>query len=340
MIDAKELKHSLAGKWDFIAFNLAPSITPAIEKKGRHIACPVHGGKDGFRVYKDFSETGGGVCNTCGTFSDGISLIQWLTGWKFKEVLKALNDYQSVNNQSVSYLRSKPRAEVKPNLKQKQSIDEVLRKASSLKGVVKDYLEHRGLSLLHSEPPKDLLSIDSLLYWEDKKKVGYFPAMIGVVRSLSGEVITLHRTYLNDAGYKANVSAPKKLMPPALSGACAGAAIHLYQPTERLAITEGIETALAVHLSTGLPVWAAISATMMEKVEIPISVKDVYIMADKDKSGVGVRSAFKLAKRLSQSHVVRVVTPDQEIPKGAKSIDWLDVYQLETGFNAVSGGRL
>ena len=47
-------------------------------------------------------------------------------------------------------------------------------------------------------------------------------------------------------------------------GALRGAAVRLYEATDRLAITEGIENALAVRLATGWPTWAATSATLLE----------------------------------------------------------------------------
>tara|TARA_R110001599_G_C12275986_1_gene662391 strand:- start:14123 stop:15145 length:1023 start_codon:yes stop_codon:yes gene_type:complete len=340
MTDIKLLKQRLAGKWGSIVLNIEPNMAPAIEKKGKHTPCLIHGGKDGFRVMPDFFETGGGICNTCGAFPDGISLIQGLKGWDFKEVIKYLHGYQAINNQSISYSRFLPNIEVKPNANKQKSIDDVLKNTKGFGGVCELYLEKRGLCFKYSQLPENLISIDSLLYWGEGETSYHCPAMIGVVRNVSGDVVSLHRTYLTKFGYKANVFTPKKLMSPALSGGCSGAAVHLYQPTDKLAITEGIETALAVRLSTNLPVWAALSSTMMEKVEIPISVKEVYVMADKDKSGAGVRSAFKLANRLMADHIVRVVIPDQEIPDNAKSVDWLDVYQLETGFSDISGGQL
>jgi phage/plasmid primase-like uncharacterized protein len=177
--------------------------------------------------------------------------------------------------------------------------------------------------------PSDLKAVESLSYWHDGKQQGSFPAMIGIVRNLAGEIVTLHRTYLTTQGLKANVPTVKKLMSPALSGATSGCAIQLYKPTKKLAITEGIETALAVHLATNLPVWAAISATLLEKIKIPSSVEEVFIMADKDISGAGEHAAMNLAKRLAALHTVKVVLPNRPIPKGHKSIDWLDVYQKE-----------
>ena len=343
-MNSQHIKSQSSGKWFEIIMTLSPHLTPSLKKIGKHAPCPIHGGKDGFRVFNNFAQTGGGICNTCGHFSDGLALLQWANGWSFKEVLNALNQYLGGNIRNTRNIAPKTMTKIQPNLKHQRSIKELVINTTNLKGVAEYYLKRRGLNILPGQQPNDLKSIDALPYWHDGNCLGPFPAMIGIVRNLAGDMVTLHRTYLNSHGYKANVPAPKKLMPPALPGACAGAAIQLYKPTDQLALTEGIETALAVHLSTGLPVWAAISATMLEKVEVPASVKEVFVMADKDKSGAGERSALKLAKRLTNNHIVRLATPDQVIPSDKKSIDWLDVYQIETGFKvepqAVVGAAL
>jgi len=334
-MNTSKLKLQSNGQWGGLVSNLAPQLSLAIEKTGKHIACPVHGGKDGFRVFKDFARTGGGICNTCGEFSDGLALLQWANSWSFKETIEAVNQYLNGSAQSTSYHVIKPiiQSSYKPNDKYQKNIESVLSQTTSIKGVTASYLNNRGLGKLGLHVPNDLKSIESLPYWHDGNNLGSFPAMIGVIRNLVGDVVSLHRTYLNAQGFKANVPAPKKLMSPALPGATAGCAIQLFEPTKQLAITEGIETALAVYLSTGLPVWAAISTTMLEKVQIPASVEDVFIMSDKDLSGAGARSAAILASRLIKHHTVRIIEPSPSIPSGEKSIDWLDIYQRETGFN-------
>lgn len=333
----RELKLQACGQWAGIVSNSAPHLLPAIERRGKHCACPIHGGKDGFRVFKDFDETGGGVCNTCGKFADGLTLLQWANDWSFKETLAAVKQYLSnAPHKPTTYKHASIIVVSKPNLRRQQKIDEVLSQASDLSGAAKTYLANRGLHWPYSGSPNDLKFIESLPYWHDGKQLGAFPTLLGVVKNLAGEIVTLHRTYLNHQGYKANVPTPKKLLPPALPGTCAGASIQLYKPTTQLAIAEGIETALAVHLATGFPVWAAISTTMLEKVQIPSSVQEVYIMSDKDLSGAGRRSATRLAKRLIDHHIVRIVEPHPPIPKGSKSLDWLDMYQRETGTNIES----
>ena len=100
--------------------------------------------------------------------------------------------------------------------------------------------------------------------------------------------------------------------------ALSGAAVRLYEATDRLAITEGIENALAVRLATGWPTWAATSATLLSKVRLPASVREIAIWADHDK--VGLAAAAKLESRLTeQGRSVRVHVPPE---KGMDPLDW------------------
>jgi phage/plasmid primase-like uncharacterized protein len=99
-----------------------------------------------------------------------------------------------------------------------------------------------------------------------------------------------------------------------------GGAIRLYplEVGKPLALTEGIETGLAVHQATGWPVWACVSAIGLERVQLPAEVLEVVIAADHDKAGL--EAANGLARRLlAESRKVRLATPPRE------GMDWLDV---------------
>lgn len=87
-VSVVQIKAAARGSWGTICRELAPALAEAIEKRGRHVSCPVHGGEDGFRLFPDFDESGGGICNTCGTFSDGIALISWVNGWSFSTTIE------------------------------------------------------------------------------------------------------------------------------------------------------------------------------------------------------------------------------------------------------------
>ena len=88
--DVRVVKQEARGLWEGVLSALAPGLQPALQKVGRHVPCPVHGGKDGFRLFKNVKETGGGICNTCGGFDDGIALLQWYNEWTFPEAVDAV----------------------------------------------------------------------------------------------------------------------------------------------------------------------------------------------------------------------------------------------------------
>ena len=69
--DKHKIRDLAHGQWLFILERLCPELGPAIARLGRHVPCPVHGGKDGFRLFKDAQQTGGGICNSCGAKADG-----------------------------------------------------------------------------------------------------------------------------------------------------------------------------------------------------------------------------------------------------------------------------
>ena len=90
-LEVKEVKERARGHWIGILSALAgDDLGPAIEKRGRHVPCPRHDSPDGFRLFKDAPDTGGGICSTCGEFANGIDLLMWLHGWSFPEALRAV----------------------------------------------------------------------------------------------------------------------------------------------------------------------------------------------------------------------------------------------------------
>lgn len=192
---------------------------------------------------------------------------------------------------------------------------------------VASYLYGRGLKL--PSLPSDIRTHYSLDYWEldgceCNVSIGKFPAMLAAIRNIDGEQVGLHKTYIRH-GKKADVPVPRKIV-TVREGALRGAAIRLFPVAESMAVSEGIETGLAIHELSGLPVWACISTYGLEQVVLPPIAQKIYIGFDKDKSGAGLNAATKLARRLEKEHrQVLMVEPPGGIPKGSKSLDWLDV---------------
>ncbi|MCD8339866.1 MAG: toprim domain-containing protein [Burkholderiales bacterium] len=91
--DIKIIRQEAHGRWDQILYSLAPDLGPALNKPGRHVPCPVHGGKDGFRVYRNSDINGASVCNTCGEMKDGFETLMWVNGWSFYQALQEVGKY-------------------------------------------------------------------------------------------------------------------------------------------------------------------------------------------------------------------------------------------------------
>jgi hypothetical protein len=82
-------------------------------------------------------------------------------------------------------------------------------------------------------------------------------------------------------------------------------------------VSEGIETALAVRLATGLPVWAAICAGGIARLVVPPEVSLVVICANHDPDGLDAAKAF--ARRLlGEQRRVKILTPE------TPGADWAD----------------
>ncbi len=100
-----------------------------------------------------------------------------------------------------------------------------------------------------------------------------------------------------------------------------GAAIRLDLATDELVIAEGIETALAVRLMMRKPTWSALSATGIEKLAVPETVRCLFIAADHDPHGKGEEAAKALAQRLLRKDRTKIVKIRKPQTPGT---DWAD----------------
>jgi putative DNA primase/helicase len=326
-ITFNDTKQEAHGQWLFI---LTAHGLPAESLCNRHQACPLCGGKDRFR-YDDKAGNGTYYCNQCGA-GDGFTLLAKYNNWTAKEALDAVIAYLGINPTNTPTTPQTPRITQTPSsaalsqdnvkIKALERLRDESRPIQADDPAAK-YLRNRGLEL--STYPKALRHISELPYYEDGKLTASYPAMLARVDTPDGKPLTWHRTYLTPDGHKAAVTAPRKLMAPGIASSTLGAAIRLYAPTDTLCVCEGIETALAVHVATGFPVWATISANGMAALILPDTVKRVWIMADNDASGTGEKAASILASRLRLKGCdCRVLLPKGPIPEHSKGIDFLD----------------
>lgn len=253
--------------------------------RNKHGPCPCCGGRDRYR-FDDKDGKGSWICSKCGAGS-GWDLLMRVKGVEFREAADMVR----------SIIGTATATPVRPE-RSEESLKAMLRRMwgearpVTQGDAVDTYLRNRGLGM--GEYPKALRTHAGLDYWDDGKKTGNYPAMLALVSDVNGKPVSIHRTYLLD-GKKAPVESPKKLA--ARIGQ--GSAIRLYSASGRLAVCEGIETALAVRLARSGDVWAAISAHGMETLAVPAAVKHVEIFADNDASYTGQAAAYALAKRLT-----------------------------------------
>ena len=187
---------------------------------------------------------------------------------------------------------------------------------------VGQYLVNRGLGKLNKCP--QALRMAALPYFDAGREIGRFPTMLAAVTAPQGVMVALHRTYIDFNGHKAPVPQPRKVS--RTSGLLAGASIKLFTPMSidgklALGVAEGIETALACHLASGIPTWSCRDAGGVRAFECPQGLQTLVVFADNDESGVGQSAARDLAGRAAAAGIeVRVLIPEKV------NTDWLDVY--------------
>ena len=342
-LESAPVRAAARGRWLTVLHALAPELDAALAKPGRHVSCPVHGGRDGFRLFQDVDTSGGGICNTCGASPDGFSLLQWLKGWSFPQALvavdAALGGVATVSAGAAAgkpampstATRAMPRKAAFGDGQMLRRLEDTWAQSRHWQDAqsrpLRDYLARRGLE------PGILEGLDAIRFHtglpyldEDGHYVDTFPAMLAWVSGADGKLATLHRTYLTHEGWKAPVENPKKLMPVSAGHPVLGGAIHLGCAGTVVDLAEGIETALAVRQATRMPVWSAVSAALLAGFDPPPGTLAVRIWCDLDRKGVGVEAANKLAMRLAGKGIqAELMVPPWAMLRGGKGIDWLDV---------------
>ncbi|MFY9327954.1 MAG: toprim domain-containing protein, partial [Georgfuchsia sp.] len=313
------VKQRAHGRWTEILAGMG--VDEAILKR-RNMPCPLCGGTDRFQ-YTDKFDEGNYHCRQCGP-GGGFKLLQAVKGADFNTVLRDVERCLGVMPLTAPPRASEPSAERMKKLAQRIWNEA---RPVTLGDEVDRYLSGRGLAL--PVYPKVLRFHPALGYYQKdadgkSRKVAEYPAMLACIQGADGHAVTLHRTYLRDGGKLAAHDAKK-----VLSAGINGAAVRLFEATGELAISEGIETGIAVHLATGKPVWAGLNAGNLEKLWLPDSAHTVCIYADNDADGdfAGQAFAFALARRLKrEDKKIGLRQVQVFIPKQAGT-DWADVWR-------------
>jgi putative DNA primase/helicase len=140
------------------------------------------------------------------------------------------------------------------------------------------------------------------------------PGMVAVVQDDRGAPCGLHVTALQpDGSGKASFPNPRRMFGDIAEGAVRLAPVG---PDRMLAIGEGIETSASYGLLKGVPVWAALSSSLLKRFVMPKDVDTLMICADGDKPGR--EAAAALGERASRRADVLI----DAAPEGR---DWNDV---------------
>lgn len=231
--------------------------------------CPKCGGTDRFSIAPKK-----GVWN-CGhqggEGGDVISLVQHVNEADFMEAVEFLagprpNQEARIDPEAERELRSEQRDRARADTIDRSAADSSsrARRREAAAGLWSDgvpilgtkadaYLRARGLVLQPSHA-FDLRFVPDLAYHgyrgpddQDGAELGAFPAMIAAIRNGTGDLIGVHRTYLDP-------ERPRKLAPPGdparnrakkILGNAKGGMIRLSRPSRCLAAGEGIETTLS-----------------------------------------------------------------------------------------------
>ena len=335
-----KLKQKAKGNWGYIISSIEPSTLDAINSNCSHVPCPVHGGKDGYRVYRDFHETGGSVCNTCGNFSDGFATLEFVTGMSVSEVVKKvrdlLDDKPSLITKKVkTTCLPKPKPAAKANKTTERLRAAWLQSSQNDISLIEKYVVSRGLPVGLAEVWASQARQNSVMRTYQKVEgvivnFGVQPAILSIVYNGDGQAISLHRTYLDSEGTKNTVLPNAKTLMPSKEGVeWFSCAVRLgEQPETTLNIAEGIETSLAVMAMGESHCWATVNAQNLAGFVPPENIKEVVVWADLDKSETGFKAAQALQERLCKEGIeVIIKLPPMPVPKSAKSVDWLDYYQ-------------
>ena len=106
-IDIQVAKEAARGHWSTIANRVIGIPDDYLTtKQGPCPKCKC--GTDRWRVYKDFDETGGAMCNQCGKSADGFALAQWYLDCSLNEAIEKVCQFLGVEDSKAKKRKRGP----------------------------------------------------------------------------------------------------------------------------------------------------------------------------------------------------------------------------------------
>ncbi len=298
-MSVRDIRSETKGRWPSLLTSMG------VESKfltGRHLGCPMCGGRDRFR-FDNKDGAGTWFCNGCGA-GDGVKLIMEVMGWSFLEAVGEIRKHLGTSQVGQQRAAKAPE-EVKEAMN-------ALWRASVPYGellAVRGWLEGRGV---YRDGLKSIRAARSVRMGRDTHCV-----MLARVMDAGGKPVNIHRTFLTIHGEKPDLPSQRMVMPIELPDGCA---VRLMEHEHVLGVAEGIETAISASILHNVPTWATLNSGRLKAWTPPEGVSEVVIFGDNDANYAGQAAAFSLANKLS----LRGLSVRVEIPQD-RGHDWNDV---------------
>ncbi|MDE1901503.1 MAG: toprim domain-containing protein [Alphaproteobacteria bacterium] len=249
-------------------------------------------------------------CFGCSTTVDVFEFLKRTEGLSFVEAYAKLNG-SVVETKKRFVSASAADNQVKDDAAdQRRRIDKARaiwdESGPALRTPVETYLKSRGI---HGVALPPTIRFHPSLYHKDTRR--NYPAMVAAVWDNQRRLVGVHRTYLSPDGRSKAGTGDDKLA----LGLCKGAHIWLGMPTNgRLAIAEGIETALSVKMARpDLCLWTSLWLGNLGA-PVPASITEIIICADNDSKDPAKAAAdinMAVAQLSRPGRTVRVAWPDK-----------------------------
>ena len=272
--DQNELDHlkAEAGPLSDIFRNAGFKVRGASGRTGLCL-CPFHAEKTPSCQIDD--SKGRFKCFGCGQNGDHIDALMGLRGLTFIEAIEALGGVRQLSDEDrrlADQRRQEREAQERAaRAKAQSSAERAFAAAVPIAGThAAAYLSAREIPAVSSWTA-DLRFVAALPYRgypdveaDDQVDLGAFPAMVAAIRDVDGDIIGLHRTYLDPVR-------PAKLSPPGdarrnaakkVLGDMLGGMIRLGPIGETLALGEGIETSRSWFLLHGAESGATVASAV------------------------------------------------------------------------------
>ncbi|MDB9943426.1 toprim domain-containing protein [Octadecabacter sp.] len=241
-----------------------------------------------------------------GLGADGTLLLHCFAGCAFSAIVQAAGlagtpNIRQVSRGDLEHIKHERELEA---ARKRAYAQRLWRESGPIDGTLSEqYLASRGIRKWSDTQRHHT----GLIYAQTGERL---PVLITAVQR-AGQLVGLHRTYLNLDGTKRD-----KMM----IGPCGGGAAHLLGTQGPLIVAEGIETALSLYAfnpDTVARYWAALSAGGVRALELPKPPNKLVIAADGDTAGTTAANDLGQRAALAGWDVVLMAAPNGQ--------DWNDV---------------